>query len=207
MSTPAPAGLRRRARAAVARSLAGDRWIVVLVGLLLVVAGVLVALLSYGVFGAGRASRPLLDPMIVAALTAQPLTARLVAIGVGLVLAVLGLVGAARSLRPEARPDLHLDGGPDTRITVSSAAAAEAVGQQAGALPGVGRARARLVGPEHAPALRLTVWLAEDADVSAVLDALETRVLATARESWELAALPVAVRLELDAAPAAPRVS
>jgi hypothetical protein len=202
-----PNGLRRRARAAVARPVAGDRWVVVLVGLLLMAAGVLVALLSYGVFGVGRASRPLLDPIIVDALTAQPLTARLVAIGVGLVLAVLGLVGAARSLRPESRPDLHLDGGPDTRITVSSAAAAEAVGQQAGALPGVGRARARLVGPEHAPALRLTVWLAEDADVATVLALLETRVLATARESLELAALPVAVRLELDAVAPGPRVS
>jgi hypothetical protein len=207
VTSPAQARLRRRAQAAVARSVAGDRWVVVLVGLVLVAGGVLVALLSHGVFGAGRASRPLLDPMIVDALRAQPLTARLVAIGVGLVLAVLGLVGAARSLRPEARPDVHLDGGPDTRIVVSSAAAAEAVGQQAAGLPGVGRARARLVGPEHAPALRLTVWLAEDADVAAVLAALETRVLATARESLELAALPVAVRLELDAVTAPPRVS
>jgi hypothetical protein len=207
VTSPAQARLRRRARAAVARSVAGDRWVVVLVGLVLVAGGVLVALLSYGVFGAARASRPLLDPMIVDALRAQPLTARLVAIGAGLVLAVLGLVGAARSLRPEARPDVHLDGGPDTRIVVSSAAAAEAVGQQAAGVPGVGRARARLVGPEHAPALRLTVWLAEDADVAAVLETLETQVLATARESLELAALPVAVRLELDSVAAPPRVS
>jgi hypothetical protein len=207
MSTPGQSGLRRRARAAVARSAAADRWVLVLVGLVLAAAGVLVALLSYGVFGAGRASRPLLDPMIVDALRAQPLTARLVAIGIGLVLAVLGLVGAARSLRPEHRPDVHLDGGPDTRIVVSSAAAAEAVGQQAAGLAGVGRARARLVGPDHAPALRLTVWLAEDADVATVLAALEAQVLAPARESLELAALPVAVRLELDAVAAPPRVS
>jgi hypothetical protein len=102
---------------------------------------------------------------------------------------------------------VHLDGGPDTRIVVSSAAAAEAVGQQAAGLAGVGRARARLVGPEHAPALRLTVWLAEDADVATVLALLETQVLATARESLELAALPVAVRLELDAVAPGPRVS
>lgn len=203
----APARLRRRARAAVARSAVGDRWVAVLIGLVLLAVGTLVALLSYGVFGAGRAARPLLDPLIVDALRADPLVARLVAIGAGLVLAVLGLVWAARSLRPEARPDLHLDGGPDTRIVVSSAAAAEAVGQQAGGLAGVSRARARLVGPEHAPALRLTLWLADDVDVSAVLDALESRVLAPARESLELAALPVAVRLELEAAPPPPRVA
>jgi multisubunit Na+/H+ antiporter MnhC subunit len=203
----APVKLRRRALAAVARSTTADRATALVIGLVLIAAGVLVLLLSHGVFGVGRASRPLLDPMIVDALRAQPLAARLIAIAVGLVLAVLGLVGAARSLRPEARPDVRVDGGPDTRIVVSSAAAAEAVGQQAAQLPGVGRARARLVGPEHAPALRLTVWLAEDADVASVLAGLESHVLATARESLELAALPVAVRLELDSAAPAPRVA
>lgn len=203
----APAGLRRRARAAVARSVTGDRSVAVFLGLVLLAVGTLVALLSYGVFGAGRAGRPLLDPMIVDALRAQPLTARLVAIAMGLVLAVLGLVGAARSLRPEARPDLHLDGGPDTRIVVSSAAAADAIGRHAGGMPGVSRARARLVGPEHAPALRLTLWLADDVDVTAVLDALESRVLAPARDSLELAVLPVAVRLELEAVAPPPRVA
>lgn len=200
-------GLHRRARAAVARSAAGDRALVVLVGVLLLVAGTLVALLAYGVFGTGRSARPVLDPLILDALRAQPLAARLVAIGAGLVAAVLGVVWAARSLRPEPRPDLHLTGVPDTRIVIDSTAAAEAVGRQAAALPGVGRARARLVGPEHEPALRVTLWLADDADVRVVLAALEGQVLAGARESLELDALPVAVRLELDAVTPPPRVA
>lgn len=207
---PAPrasARLRKRARAAIARSAAGDRTVAVLIGLLMVAIGTAVLLVSYGVFGAGRASRPLLDPLIMDALRAQPLVARLVAIGAGLLLAVLGLVWAARSLRPESRPDLHLDGGPDTRIVVSSAAAADALAQQAAGLVGVGRARARLVGPEHAPALRITLWLDADADVRAVLDGLDTQVLAGARESLGLAELPVAVRLELDAVVAPSRVA
>jgi hypothetical protein len=204
---PQEAGLRRRARAAVARSVAGDRSLAVLIGLVLLAAGGLVALLSYGVLGAGRAARPLLDPLVVEALRAQPVVARVAAIAVGLALAVLGVVWAARSLRPESQPDLQLAGGPDTRIVVESAAVAEAVGQQAAALPGVGRARARLVGPEQRPALRLTLWLADDADVRAVLAALEDRVLAPARESLELDALPVAVRLELDAVAPPPRVA
>ena len=199
--------LRRRSHAAVARSVAGDRSLAVLVGFLLLSAGTLVALLSYGVFGAGRANRPLVDPMIVDVLRAQPLAARVVAIAAGLLLVVLGLVWAARSLRPERRPDLVLDAGQDTSIVVSSAAAAEAVASQAGALPGVGRARARLVGTEAAPALRVTLWLADDADVRDVLARLDDQVLATARDSLGLAALPTAVRLELDSAPAGPRVA
>jgi len=208
-SAPAPraAGMRKRARAAIARSAAGDRTLAVLIGLVLVAVGVAVLLLSYGVFGVGRASRPLLDPLIVETLRAQPLAGRLVAIAAGLLLAVLGLVWAARSLRPESRPDLHIDGGPDTRIVVSSAAAAEALAQQAAGLAGVGRARARLVGPEHAPALRITLWLAPDADVRAVLDELDAQVLAGAQDSLGLVELPVAVRLELDAVVAPPRVA
>ncbi|WP_246632143.1 alkaline shock response membrane anchor protein AmaP [Pseudonocardia nigra] len=204
---PRPATLRRRARAAIARSAARDRSLTTLIGLILLAAGVLVALLSYGVFGAGRAGRPLLDPVIVDALRAQPLVARVVAVVVGVLLLVLGLVWAARSLRPERRPDVVLDGGQDTAIVVSSHAVAEAVGSQAQGLAGVGRARARMVGGDTAPALRITLWLADDADVRDVLDRLNDEVLGPARDSLGLAALPVAVRLELDSGSAPPRVA
>jgi hypothetical protein len=202
-----PSVLRRRSHAAIARPAAGDRSLAVLFGLLLLVGGTLVALLSWGVFGAGRASRPLIDPMIVDVLRAQPLAARTVAIVAGLLLAVLGVVWAARSLRPEARPDLVLDGGQDTSIVVSSAAVAEAVTAQACTLPGVARARARLVGSEAAPALRLTLWLTDDARVREVLARLDDEVLATARSSLGLTALPTAVRLELDFGHHGPRVA
>lgn len=207
--TPAPRSsvLRRRSRSAVARSAGGDRSLLVLLGLVLLAVGVLVALLGYRVFGAARADRPLLDPLVVDAMRGQPLIARLVAIAVGVLLLVLGLVWAARSLRPERRPDLVLDGGPQTAIVVSSAAAADALAAQATGLEGVGRARARMVGTEDSPALRLTLWLAEDADVREVLRLLDTQVLAAARSSLGLAALPVAVRLELDGVTTGPRVA
>lgn len=202
------AALRRRARSAVARSIAGDRWLAILVGFVLLASGVLVALLSYGVFGTARSGRPLLDPFIVEALRAQPLSARVIAIAVGVVLVLLGIAVAAKSVRPERRPDLVVEGGgPDTLIVVSAAAAAEAVGAQAASLPGVGRARARLVGTESAPALRVTLWLTEDADVRDLLGRLDDTVLASVRESLDLDALPVAVRLELDAPVVQPRVA
>lgn len=209
--TPAPAppprALHKRARAAVARSAAGDRSLAALIGLLLLAAGVLVALLSYGVFGSGRAGRPLLDPVALDTLNAHLLVSRLVAIGVGLLLVVLGLVWAARSLRPERRPDLTLDGGSDTAIVISSAAAADAVAGQAATLPGVGRAKARMVGTDTAPALRVTLWLTDDAEVRDVLDRLHRDVLGGVRTSLGLAAVPAAVRLELDSAPAKSRVA
>jgi hypothetical protein len=201
------AAVRRRATAAIARSAAGERTLAVVVGLLLLTAGTLVALLSYGVFGTARAGRPLMDPMIVEVLRAQPLVARLVAIAGGLLLAVLGLVWTAHSLRPERRPDLVLDGDTDTAIVVSAAAAAEAIAAQAAALQGVGRARVRLVGSEAAPAVRVTLWLTDDADVRDVLARLDDEVLATARSSLGLTDLPAAVWLELDVVHTGPRVA
>jgi hypothetical protein len=199
--------LRRRSRSAVARSSGADRLVAVLVGLVLLAAGVLVALLSYGFFGTARAGRPLLDPMIVEWMRGNALAARLIAIGAGVALAVLGLVWAARSVRPEQRPDLRLETTGDTEIVVLSGAVGEAVAEQAQALPGVGKARARMVGTTRAPALRVTLWLADDCNVASVLEALEAQVLAPARTALGLAQLPVAVRLELDDPPPAPRVT
>ena len=201
------ARLRRRSRSAVARSVGGDRWLAVLIGLVLLVVGAGVTLLSYGVFGVARAGRPLLDPIILTTVAADPSLWRVVAIAGGIVLAVLGLAWVARSVRPEPRPDVTLDGGPDTTILVSAVAAGEAVAAQAGALPGVARARARLVGTAAAPAMRVTLWLADDADVRAVLQRLHDEVLATARSALDLPALPVAVRLELERPQPTPRVA
>ncbi|WP_232662030.1 alkaline shock response membrane anchor protein AmaP [Pseudonocardia sp. TRM90224] len=204
---PADPAVRRRSRSALARSAARDRSLVVLIGLVLLAAGVLVALLSYGVFGVPRASRPLLDPMIVDALRAQPLAARITAIVVGALLALLGLLWAAGSVRPERRPDLVLEAGAETSIVVSSGAAADAVATEARRLPGVAKARARLVGPATAPALRVTLWLADDADVAQVLRRFDDEVLGTARESLGITTLPVGVLLDLDAPTRAPRVT
>jgi hypothetical protein len=204
---PSDAALHRRARAALTRSAAVDRILAVLIGLVLMTAGALVALLSYGIFGVARAGRPLLDPLIVDAVRVQPDVARLVALGVGVLLVLLGLMWAARSLRPERHPDLALDGGPDTAIVISSSAMADAVTAQASSIPGVGRARARLVGTDEAPALRITLWLADDAEVRSVLARLHDEVLGVARDSLGIAALPTAVLLELDTSTPHPRVA
>jgi len=204
---PTDARLRRRSRSAVARSATGDRWLLVLIGLVLLAVGVGVTLLYYGVFGSSRAARPLLDPIIVVTVATDPVLWRVIAIAGGIVLALLGLIWVARSVRPEPRPDIVLDGGPNTTIRVSSGAAAEAVATQAATLPNVARARARMVGSTAAPALRVTLWLTDDADVRAVLHRLDEEVLATVCSALDLSALPMAVRLEVERPHPAPRVA
>lgn len=197
-SGPAPRRATRTARRAVARSAGGSRWGITLLGLVLLAAGVLTVLLVLGVFGRNRPERPILDPMVLDALNAQVTVARIVALVLGLLLFVLGLNWTARALRPEHRPDLVLDGGPGTDIRVSSSAAADAVGDGAAALPGVARARARMVGSPSSPAVRATVWITDDADVAEICRRLDAEVLAQVRDSLGLVALPLAVRLELD---------
>ncbi|ODU01863.1 MAG: hypothetical protein ABS81_19510 [Pseudonocardia sp. SCN 72-86] len=184
----------------MARSAGRERRVVGVIGALALLAGTGTALLAFGVFGSGRAQRPLLDPMIVDALRNQALVSRIVALVVGVVLVVAGLVWAVRALAPERRPDLSLDAGADTSVVVTSSAVAEAVAGQARTLPGISRARARMVGDEREPALRLTVWLAEDADVAEVCRRIPEEVLAAATDAFGGRVLPVAVRIETDSA-------
>jgi len=197
----------RRSRAAVARSTASDRTLVLLAGLVLLAVGVLVVLLGQGVFGTYRAQRPLIDPEITGWITTNGTAARWIAIGAGVVLLVLGLVWVVRSLRPEPRPDVLLSDVPGSRLSVEHSAIADAVRADAESITGVSRARVRLVGDERRPAMRMTLWLVEDADVRDVWAEVDGRVLARARRAFAVDAIPTAVRIELDAAAAkTPRV-
>ncbi|HEY2193357.1 MAG TPA: alkaline shock response membrane anchor protein AmaP [Actinomycetospora sp.] len=192
--------MSRRSRAAVARSTASDRTLVVLAGLVLLAAGVLVALLGQGVFGTYRAQRPLIDPEISSWISDNATAARWIAIAVGVALLVVGLIWAVRSLRPEPRPDVLLSDVPGSRLSVEHSAIAEAVRADAESITGVSRARVRLVGDERRPAMRMTLWLVEDADVRDVWAEVDGRVLARARRAFAVEAIPTAVRIELDAA-------
>ena len=192
--------MSRRSRAAVARSTATDRTLVLLSGLVLLVVGVLVVLLGQGTFGVNRAQRPVIDPEVSAWMSANATSTRWIAIGIGVVLLIVGLNWAVRSLRPEPRPDVLLSDVPGQRLTVGHSAIADAVRGDAESIDGVSRARVRLVGDERRPALRMTLWLVEDADVRDVWAEVDGRVLARARQAFAVDALPTAVRIELDAA-------
>ncbi|MEU7783715.1 alkaline shock response membrane anchor protein AmaP [Amycolatopsis sp. NPDC049159] len=183
---------------ALSRSYAGERVLTFLVGLLALLGGALALVVGYGVLGEYRGRRPLLDPMAVEWLGSHATPARIAAIVLGVLLFVLGLRWALRSLRPEPRPDLDLDRTDGAELVVTAAAIAEAVQADAEQLDGVSRARVRAVGSRTAPALRITLWLHEGTDLKGVWAGLDTQVLARARESLGLDVLPTAVRLELD---------
>jgi len=197
----------RRSRAAVARSAGSDRTLTTLIGLVLLAAGVLAVLLGYGVFGQYRGDRPVLDPLVMQWISAHLDAFRWFALAVGLVLLVVGLSWALRSLRPEARPDVLMSDAPGERLLVEHSAVADAIRTDAETIEGVTRARVRLVGTPQRPALRMSLSLEEGADVRDVWADVDGRVLARARQAFGVSALPTAVRLELDAKESsAPRV-
>jgi hypothetical protein len=189
----------RRSRAAVARSAGGDRTLTIVIGLVLVAASVLALLVGAGVFGEFRAQRPLIDPILVQWVTDNGDATFWIAIGIGVVLFVLGLWWTLRSLRPEPRPDVSLSEVPGERLTVEHSAICDAVRHDAETIDGVSRARVRLVGTPMRPALRIALTMVEGSDVRDVWAELDGRVLARAREAFSVSALPTAVRLELDA--------
>ncbi len=192
--------MSRRSHAAVARSARLDRTLLTLLALLLLAGGVVALLVGTGVLGADRARRPVLDPIAVDFLRSYLLYARIAAIVLGVLLVAVGLWWALRSLRPEPKPDLVLDDSAAGELTVTSSALADAIKADAISVQGVERARARLVGNEDDPALRLTLWLQQGADLRAVWEGLDQQVLSRARQALGLSRLPTAIRLELDAA-------
>ena len=189
-----------RSSSAVARSAGTDRTLTTLLALVALAGGVVVLLVGTGVFGSARAGRSLVDPIAIDLLRANRSLALVLAIVAGLLLVLLGLLWALRSLRPESKPDLVLDHSRGTGLTVSSGAIAEAVRADAEIVPGVERARVRLVGDTDNPALRITLWLRQGSDVRDIWNDLDTRVLSRARGALGVERLPAAVRIELDAA-------
>ncbi|WP_410569753.1 alkaline shock response membrane anchor protein AmaP [Amycolatopsis sp. cmx-4-61] len=193
---------RTIAAKALSRSYTGERTLTFLVGLLAFAGGALALVVGFGGLGQFRGRRPLLDPIAVDWLGSHATPARIAAIVLGVLLFVLGLGWAVRSLRPERRPDLDLDRTDGAELVVTAAAIAGAVQADAERLDGVSRARVRAVGSRTSPALRITLWLHEGTDLKGVWSGLDTQVLTRARDSLGLASLPTAVRMELDTSPA-----
>ncbi|MGH3916320.1 MAG: alkaline shock response membrane anchor protein AmaP [Pseudonocardiaceae bacterium] len=193
-------------RKATARAAGAQRTLIGLIGLLGLTAGAAILVVGSGVLGVNRASRPVLDPIVVDTLRANQTLTRAVAIAVGVILLVVGLLWAVRALKPERRPNFLLDSGPESRLEVSSSAITDALGADAETIEGVSRARARMVGTRDTPVVRLNLWLAEGTDVREVYHDLDSRILSRARDSLGVESLPTAIRIELDTTAAA-RVS
>lgn len=193
--------MSRESRAAVARSEKLDRLTVGVIGALAAAGGALALVVSAGWLGRPRASRPLADPIALEWLRAHQLWAQVGALVAGVLLVLLGLWVASRTLRPEPRPNLVLEENAETGgLLVTAQAFTAAIRADAENVSGVAEVRARVVRVDNTPALRLQLWLRHGADVHAVWSELDKRVLTRAREALGVPAIPTAIRLELGSA-------
>lgn len=188
--------MSKRSDSARARSYRLERVLTSTIGLLALAVGAAAVVVGQDLIGEFRADRPLVDPVVVDLLHRQPEISKAAAIVVGLVLFVLGLRWAFRSLRVELRPDLVLDRSAGSGLRITSDAVAEAVRADAENVTGVTRARVRMVGDDRLPALRIVLSLEDGADVRAVWEELDA-VLRNARTCLGVAELPTAVHLEM----------
>ncbi|GAA0625575.1 hypothetical protein GCM10010174_51230 [Kutzneria viridogrisea] len=182
--------------AARARSYRLERGLTGTTGVLALLAGAAAVVVGMGLLGEFRAQRPVADPIALDFLRQYPEVTKGVAIALGVLLFVLGLRWAFRSLRVELRPDLVLDRTAGNGLRVVSGAVAEAVRSDAEGIDGVAKARVRLVGDEQHPALRIRLSLTDGAEVRAVWQELD-KVLGNAKSCLGVAELPTAVHLEL----------
>lgn len=102
------------------------------------------------------------------------------------------LVASARRRRPA---EVLVDTGDGESAVLRARALERVLAEEAGALDGVDRARARLTGRRTAPRARVRLRLEPRADPGSALHALTVGALAHARDAAGLVALPAEVRL------------
>lgn len=173
-----------------------DRFLLLLLGLLLTAAGVLALLVGLGVFGSRLRNKSVLDNFISDFFGHNGQWLWPVIALVGLLLGYLALRWLIAQLRPTGVRDLQLEPQSTTGHTdLVGAAVTDAVTDEIGTYRGVAGASARLVGDELDPELRLRVQLDSRADVAALRHRIETDAVAHARQALDKPQLPV--RLDL----------
>lgn len=173
-----------------------DRFLLLLLGLLLTAGGVLALLVGFGVFGSRLRHKAVLHNFISAFIGRNGQWLWPVIALVVLLLGYLALRWLLAQLRPTGVRDIQLEARPATGQTeLAGGALISAVTGEISSYRGVAGASARFVGDELNPELRLRVQLDERADVAALRERIETSAIAHARQALDNPQLPV--RLDL----------
>ncbi len=173
-----------------------DRFLLLLLGLVLTAGGVLILLVGFGVFGNRLRTKTVFDNVISDAIGRNGQWLWPVIALVVLLLGYLALRWLIAQLRPTGVRQLQLEPRSATGHThLAGAAVTDAVTREVSSYRGVAGASARLVGDELDPELRLRVQLDSRADIAALRRRIETDAIAHARHAMDNAQLPV--RLDL----------
>ncbi len=181
-----------------------NRTLVALLGLLLLAAGVVTFLVSFGVFGSSLADKPVLSEDVTSFVDRNSQWFWLV---VGVVAAVIALL-ALRWLLAQVSSDrvshLELERDPSRgSTTLQTSAVTSALTEEIESYRGVSSASARFLHSKVDPDLVVTVKLTERADIGATRERIEREAIAHARQAMDMPAL--STELLLKPAAAGPR--
>ncbi len=187
------------------RSARGNRLGLVIVGVVLLAAGLAALAAGQGLFGGGVAASPLLGDQVTEVL-AQPWVPY-VAVAVAVVIGFLAL----RWLMVQGMNDtvgrLFLERNDDGNVEMSESVARGALEQEVADYPGVRRARARLTESSDQPHLRLALTLEDDADVAGVWKRVRSEAIDNLRGALDLERVPAVIRMSMTAPAKNPRRS
>lgn len=168
-----------------------------LVGLLLLAGGGAALARALGTWGSGSAADPLLADSLRRYPDGQSWFWPAVAAG-AVVVTLLGLAWLFAQGRTEKLPGLSLEPDRSEGSTrVASRAVTEAIEADVNALPGVRKARARLLGSQRHPRLMLTMTYGTRADLAALRGHIADEAVTRLRTALEVDSLPTVVRLRL----------
>jgi hypothetical protein len=177
-----------------------NRVMLIVIGTIALLAGVGGVLLGTGVLGARFKHRAVIDGNVSDFVNDREQWLWWTIGGVALLLALLAIYWLVVQLRTERIGSLELPASRDGGNRMSTGALADAVRQEAEQLPGVARARARLVHESEDPQLLLAVAIRTGADLAAVQSALDADVLSHARAAVGRESLRTFLRVEMDTA-------
>lgn len=187
------------------RSARGNRLGLVVVGIMLLVAGLAALATGQGLLGGDLAATPLLGDRANEVLSQQWVP--YVAVAVAFVAGFLAL----RWLMVQGMNDtvgrMHLARDDAGNVEISESAARGALEQEVTDYPGVRRARARLTESGDHPHLRLALTLEEDADVAGIWRRVRSEAITNLRGALELDQVPAVIRMSMTAPAKNPRRS
>ncbi|HEY2176222.1 MAG TPA: alkaline shock response membrane anchor protein AmaP [Mycobacteriales bacterium] len=176
-----------------------NRVVLTVIGVILLLAGVGAVLLSTGIFGADRAHRAVVDHATTQTVYRSAGWLWPTVGAVGFVLGILALYWLIVQLRVERIRSIAMERAQSGDLVLTGSALTDAVREETTAVPGVGRARARLTRDVTDPELVLTVWLRQAADLGEVSRQLDDDVIAHARRALARDQLTTWLRIEVDA--------
>ena len=187
------------------RSARGNRLGLVIVGVVLLAAGLAALAAGRGLLGGDLAVTPLLGDRTNEVLAQQWVP--YVAVAVAFVAGFLAL----RWLMVQGMNDtvgrLYLARDEAGNVEMSESAARGALEQEVADYPGVRRARARLTESGDRPHLRLALTLEDDADVAGIWRRVRSEAITNLRGALELDQVPAVIRMSMTAPARNPRRS